>query len=29
MPGNSYQYTPVDTSTPDILYKDGPFSQRA
>ncbi|MDQ6834138.1 MAG: ferritin-like domain-containing protein [Chloroflexota bacterium] len=29
VPGNSYQYTPVDTSTPGILYKDGPFSQRA
>jgi len=28
VPGNTYTYTPVDTSTPGILYKDGPFSQR-
>jgi len=28
VPGNTYTYAPVDTSTPGILYKDGPFSQR-
>ena len=26
VPGNSYKYAPVDTSTPGILYKDGPFT---
>jgi len=28
VPGNTYTYAQVDTSTPGILYKDGPFSQR-
>jgi len=28
VPGNSYKYTPVDTSTPGIDYKGGPFSSR-
>jgi len=28
VPGNTYKYVQVDTSTPGILYKDGPFSQR-
>ena len=28
VPGNTYKYAQVDTSTPGILYKDGPFSQR-
>jgi len=28
VPGNSYKYSPVDTSTPGIDYKGGPFSSR-
>ena len=28
VPGNTYKYAPVDTSTPGIEYKDGPFTQR-
>jgi len=29
VPGNTYKYAPVDTSTPGILFKDGPFTQRS
>jgi len=29
VPGNTFKYVQVDTSTPGIMFKDGPFSKRS